>query len=303
MYCAHVAASICYDLPMMKKMGMVALGSLLAGLSYPATSFAQTAAETGALQLSARITPTAARPEPVRQFTFYILSRSYAEVAQEVEAGDVVPPRDKFIDDLKVSPELKEWLKTHEILDLTMPGLDKALTADDVLHVPEFLLAYQQSNRGGVTSGIPKPKYSDAEKTDHPEKYEKQKQEYYAALRKFIRARPETMSGIELELDAVNPQRKWLKIETDHKKHVQHLAPDVAQTKYLVAKADTDLDGRAGISRLPAGNYWISSLNFDADAGDTRVRWDVPVSIEAGQTTRIELTNLNATDARAASAP
>jgi hypothetical protein len=111
------------------------------------------------------------------------------------------------------------------------------------------------------------------------------------------------MSGIELELDAVNPQRKWLKIETDHKKHVQHLAPDVAQTKYLVAKADTDLDGRAGISRLPAGNYWISSLNFDADAGDTRVRWDVPVSIEAGQTTRIELTNLNATDARAASAP
>ena len=99
---------------------------------------------------------------------------------QEVEAGDAIPSRDKFIDDLKVSPELKEWLKAHEILDLTMPGLDKALTADDVLHVPEFLLAYQRSNSGGVTNGIPKPKYKDADKTDHPEKYEKQKEEYYS---------------------------------------------------------------------------------------------------------------------------
>jgi hypothetical protein len=169
--------------------------------------------------------------------------------------------------------------------------------------VPEFLLAYQRSNSGGVTNGIPKPKYKDADKTDHPEKYEKQKEEYYSALRKFIRLHPETMSGMELEMDAVNPQRKWAKIESDHKKNVQHLAPDVAQTKYLVAKADTDLDGRAGISGLPPGSYWVSSLNLDANAGDTRVRWDVPVAIQPGQTTRVELNNLNATDTRAASAP
>lgn len=298
----HAAASICYDLRM-ARMSMGALAVLLGASCFTSRALAQTSTESGTLQFTARITPTAARPEPVRQFTFYILSKSYAAVAQEVEAGDVVPPRDQFIDDLKVSPELKEWLKAHEILDLTMPGLDKALTADDVLHVPEFLLAYQRSNSGGVTSGIPKPKYNDADKTDHPEKYEKQKQEYYAALRKFIRSRPETMSGMELELDAVNPQRKWAKIESEHKKHVQHLAPDVAQTKYLVAKADTDLEGRAGVSGLPPGSYWVSSLNLDADAGDTRVRWDVPVAIQAGQTTRVELTNLNATDARAASAP
>jgi hypothetical protein len=280
----------------------VLLGSLFGSL-ISASSFAQMVAGTGGLQLTAKITPTAARPEPVRQFTFYILSKSYADVAQEVEAGDVIPSRDEFIDDLKVSPELKEWLKAHEILDLTMPGLDKALTADDVLHVPEFLLAYQRSNSGGVTNGIPKPKYKDADKTDHPEKYEKQKEEYYSALRKFIRLHPETMSGMELEMDAVNPQRKWAKIESDHKKRVQHLAPDVAQTKYLVAKADTDLDGRAGVSGLPPGSYWVSSLNLDANAGDTRVRWDVPVAIQPGQTTRVELNNLNATDARAASAP
>jgi hypothetical protein len=287
---------------MMKKR-MATLAVLLGSLFLSASSLAQTASGTGGLQLTAKVTPTAARPEPVRQFTFYILSKSYADVSHEVEAGDAIPSRDKFIDDLKVSPELKEWLKAHEILDLTMPGLDKALTADDVLHVPEFLLAYQRSNSGGVTSGIPKPKYKDADKTDHPEKYEKQKEEYYNALRKFIRMHPETMSGMELEMDAANPQRTWAKIESEHKKHVQHLAPDVAQTKYLVAKADTDLDGRAGVSGLPPGSYWVSSLNLDANAGDTRVRWDVPVAIQPGQTTRVELNNLNATDARGASAP
>jgi hypothetical protein len=287
----------------MMKTRMAALAVLLGSLLLSASSFSQRTNDTGGLQLTARITPTAARPEPVRQFTFYILSKSYADVSHEVEAGDVIPSREKFIESLKVSPELKEWLKAHEILDLTMPGLDKALTADDVLHVPEFLLAYQRSNSGGVTSGIPKPKYKDADKTDHPEKYEKQKEEYYNALRKFIRLHPETMSGMELEMDAVNPQRKWAKIESEHKKHVQHLAPDVAQTKYLVAKADTDLDGRAGVSGLPPGSYWVSSLNLDANAGDTRVRWDVPVAIQPGQTTRVELNNLNATDARGPSAP
>jgi hypothetical protein len=289
---------------MMKtRMAMLAVLIGLGSLVMSASSLAQTASGTGGLQLTAKVTPTAARPEPVRQFTFYILSKSYADVAQEVEAGDAIPSRDKFIDDLKVSPELKDWLKAHEILDLTMPGLDKALTADDVLHVPEFLLAYQRSNSGGVTNGIPKPKYKDTDKTDHPEKYEKQKEEYYSGLRKFIRLHPETMSGMELEMDAVNPQRKWAKIVSEHKKHVQHLAPDVAQTKYLVAKADTDLDGRAGVSGLPPGSYWVSSLNLDADAGDIRVRWDVPVAVQPGQTTRVELNNLNATDARGPSAP
>lgn len=261
---------------------------------------AQTAPTTGALEFSARITPTAARPEPVRQFTFYILTKSYADVSKEVEAGDELISRDQFIDELKVTPELKTWLKGHEILDLTMPGLDKAVTPDDVIHVPEFLLAYQRSNSGGVTNGIPKPKYAEADKTAHPEKYEKMRQDYLNSLKKFIQAHPETENGMELELDGVNPQRKWAKLESDHRKKIQRLAPDVAQTKYLVAKADTDLDGRAKVVGLPAGTYWISSLNLNADAGDARVRWDVPVTIASGQTVHIDLTNLNAMDARAA---
>jgi hypothetical protein len=260
---------------------------------------AQTANTNGTLEITARITPTAARPEPVRQFTFYLLTKSYEEIAKEIEAGAKIPTRAEFIDDLKVSKELKEWLKSHDILDLAVPGLDKQVTADDIVHTPEFLLAYQRSNSGGVTNGLPNPKYNEAEKMEKPERYEKQKQEYLAALKKFIAAHPETVNGIELELDSVNPQNKWAKIQSEHAKRVLRLAPDVAQTKYLAGKGDTDLEGRATLSGLAAGNYWISTLNLDAAAGDTRLRWDVGVTIRPGQAARIELTNLNATDAHA----
>jgi hypothetical protein len=260
---------------------------------------AQTANTNGTLEIAARITPTSARPEPVRQFTFYLLTKSYGEIAKEIDEAEKLPTREQFIDDLKVSKELKEWLKARDILDLTMPGMDKAVTPEDIIHTPEFLLAYQRSNSGGVTTGIPKPKYTEAEKTEKPERYEKQKQEYLASLRKFIIAHPETVRGIELELDAVNPQKKWVRIQSEHAKRVLRLAPDVAQTKYLAAKADTDLDGRAAFSGLAPGNYWISTLNLDAAAGDTRLRWDAEVTIRPGHATRIELTNLNATDAHA----
>jgi hypothetical protein len=256
----------------------------------------------GSLDFAARITPTAARPEPVRQFTFYVLTKSYAEVVKEVEAENVVQSREKFIEGLKLSPELKEWLKAHDVFDLTIPGLDRLVTPDDIIHVPEFLLAYQRSNSGGVTSGIPKPKYADADKTANPDRYNKQLQEYYVALKKFIQTNPATVNGIELELVGVNPQPQWSQIQADHRRRVQRLAPEFAQTKYLAAKADTDLDGRASVSGLAPGEYWVSTLNLDANAGDTRLGWDVPVAIRTGQTTRIELTNLNALESHA-SAP
>ena len=276
--------------------------AIFAGLaSLGHTARAQTSA--GMLDITARITPTAARPEPVRQFTLYILTKSYADIAKEVEAGDVLQGRDEFIENLKVSKELKEWLKSHETLDLTIPELDKMLKADDIIHTPEFLAAYQRSNGGGVTNGLPRPKYKDADKTDHPEKYEKEQQDYFLALKKFIEKNPGTISGVELELDGVNPQRKWALLQSNHKKRIQKLAPEVAQTKYLAAKVDTDLDGHASIRIVAPGKYWISSLSFDANAGDARVRWDVPITIEAGQTFRIELTNLNSTDTLAALTP
>src|SRR5216684_3801688 len=280
----------------MRKAAVFIVGVALCALSFVSGARAQ--GNFGALEIAARITPTGARPEPVRQFTFYILTKSYSDIVKEVEEKDPVPRRDQFIDGLKVSPELRKWLKNHDTLDLMEPGLDKLLTPEDITNVPEFLLAYQRTNSGGVTNGLPKPKYSDADKTEHPEKYEKLKQEYLVSLKKFIRSRPETISGVELELEGVNPQRKWAALQNDRRKRVQRVAPDVAQLKFLAAKADTDLEGRASLSGVAPGDYWISSLNLDADAGDMRVRWDVPVRIERGKTMRVELSNLNSIDAR-----
>ena len=156
---------------------------------------------TGAIDLYAGITPTAARPEPVRQFAFFVLTRSYASVVKEVEGQDVLPSRDQFIDALKASPELKTWLKAHGVLDLTSTDLDKTLSTDDIMNVPEFFAAYQRSNSGGVTKGIPLPKYRDSDKEANPERYQKQKEEFLAATRKFIETHPSTVQGIELEHD------------------------------------------------------------------------------------------------------
>lgn len=253
-------------------------------------------AAAGALEFTARITPTAARPEPVRQFTFYILTKSYTDIVKEAEEKDPVPARDEFIDSLKVSPELRTWLKAHDTLDLTAPDMDKRLSPDDLLHVPEFLLAYQRSNSGGVTSGFPKPKFTDLDRAQNPEKYDKLREEYLAALMKFLRKHPESMTGIELELDGISPQRKWDALQNARNKRVLRVAPELAQVKFLARRADTDLEGHASISGLPPGDYWISTLNIEANAGDMHVRWDVPVKIEAGQTARVELSNLNTTE-------
>ena len=270
------------------------LSSLAACALLPLRAGAQ--AQTGTLEFTAYVSPTAAKPEPVRDFTFYVLTKSYTEIKKEIAESSGAPTREKFIEDLKLSPELKAWLQHHEVMDLTLPGLDKLVTPDDVLHVPEFLLAYQRSNSGGVTHGIPKPKYRDTDKKDHPEKYEKDRQDYLSSLKKFIQAHPESEAGMELEMDGINPARKWAEAQHEYQRKVRQQAPAQAQTKYLATKVDTDLQGHASLSRLPTGTYWVSSLDLEAGAGDSRLRWDVPVTIEAGKTARLELNNLNAAE-------
>ena len=253
---------------------------------------------TGSIHLSARITPTGARPEPVRQFTFYVLTKSYADIAKEVDAQDPPPTREQFIEQLKCSPELRAWLKDHEVMDLTLPDMDEVLTPEDIMKVPEFYSAYLRSNSGGVTAGFPRPKYRESDKESNPDRYEKQKEEFHAAVKKFIDTHPASLQGVEMELNGVNPKTSWDRVQVDHRRRVAQLAPDTAQVKYLAAKAETDLEGRAVISGLPAGNYWVSSLGMDAASGDRRLLWDVPLKVQAGQTTNVDLSNLNATDYR-----
>src|SRR6266568_1607176 len=143
---------------------------------------AQSASATGAIEFDARVTPTAARPEPVRLFTFYLLSKSYAEIADEAEAADAMPARG------------------------------------------------------------------------------------------------------------------WNQLAAAHRNRMARQAPEIAQTRYLVAKTDTDLNGHGSLLNVPPGMYWLSTLNLNAAAADLRLRWNVEVTVQPGRTTRIELTNLNGTE-------
>ena len=258
---------------------------------------------TGAIALSARVTPTGSRPEPVREFTFYVLTKSYVDIMKEVESQDVLPTLEEFVEKWPCSPELKKWMKAHNTVDLNSTDVDKLITADDIMKIPEFFSAYERSNSGGVTKGLPQPKFREAEKQSNPARYQKEKDEWLAATRKFIESNSYTIQGIELELTAVNPKPVWDKLQNDRRRKVAQLAPDTAQVKYLAAKVETDLDGRAVVTGLPPGTYWVSSLGLDAASGDRRLVWDVQAKVTAGQTTHLELSNLNAYDPRSSSAP
>ncbi|MGB2634200.1 MAG: carboxypeptidase-like regulatory domain-containing protein [Candidatus Acidiferrum sp.] len=268
--------------------------ALAAFIYSPAFLAAQTS--TGALDLTAQVAPTGAQDEPVRQFNLYILTRSYADVIQEVSGQNILPTREEFIDKLTVSPELKAWLKAHKTLDLTTTDLDKSLTTDDIMKIPEFFAAYERSNSGGVTKGFPLPKYRESDKTANPEKYAKQKEEFLSDTKKFIETHPASVQGIELELTSVNPKVAWDNLHVRHAASLAQAAPDAAQVKYLAAKVQTDLDGHAFISGLPPGNYWVSSLGVEAISGDRRLKWDVPITIQASKTLRLSLSNLNASN-------
>jgi hypothetical protein len=77
---------------------------------------------------------------------------------------------------------------------------------------------------------------------------------------------------------------------------IHRRALDLAQSKYLVARADTDLQGQGYLRGLPPGNYWLSTLDVSASVGDARPRWDTPITVAPGQQVHIILSNINAVE-------
>ncbi len=120
--------------------------------------FATRAPASGTLEFSARVTPADGRGEPARQMSFYLLSKSLADIRSEVESNDPPPDMDHFIDTLELSKELKTWLKKHRTLDLTGKDFTKHLTADEVMTVPEFLEAYKNINGASLNASVPLPR-------------------------------------------------------------------------------------------------------------------------------------------------
>jgi hypothetical protein len=100
---------------------------------------------------------------------------------------------------------------------------------------------------------------------------------------------------MDAELTQLDPSLKWFAMVTAQRERVEKRTLNVAQTRYLAAQTDSDLNGQGSMSGIPPGDYWLGTLGDMAQAGDIRESWDVPLTVRANQTTQIELTNLNAT--------
>jgi hypothetical protein len=256
----------------------------------------------GSVVFFAQIRPSGARAEPVREMSFYLLRKSLDAVAKEAERTEPPANMDKFIDNLSVSAQLKAWMKKHHRADLAGPDFTKQLTGEDITNVPEFLDAYTNQNSVALSGRMPTPKYKESDRKKRPAKYQSERKEYLRALRQFVSANPDTLQGLDAALNDKNPSERWKQLRLERQRRIDHATLELAQTRYLAAETDSDLNGRGVLTGLAPGTYWITTLDEPALAGDARLRWNVPVTVRAGATTRIELSNLNALQALDAAA-
>jgi hypothetical protein len=150
-------------------------------------------------------------------------------------------------------------MKEHRTAQLAGPEFTSSLKASDIVNVPEFFDAYMTRNAAFQGVGFPKPKFKEKDRAANPEKYKQQKDEYTAALTKFVGTMPDTVQGIDADLTSVNPYQKWAQVLDEHARRVEKRSLELAQTRYLAAQADTSLDGRGSFLGLHPGNYWIST--------------------------------------------
>jgi hypothetical protein len=248
--------------------------------------------QAGFLEISARVSPTGGHPEPARGITIYLLRKSYEAIQKEADAAEPLPKIDEFIAATELSPLLKAWMVKHQIVEFSGTAFPKAITGEDVWNIPEFKTAYMDRNAGDRTVNLPKSHAREADRQKHPEKYQQDVQDYIAAFKQFVNANPDTLSTMYVALEDKDPGHRWKKILADRNARVHRHALELAQVEYLAGQCDTDLDGRGRINHLAPGDYWLSTLDNEAIAGDARIRWDYPVHISAGRSAA-DLSNVN----------
>ena len=263
------------------------------GITAMADLRAQTPA-TGNIEFQARIQPAGGRPEPVRSLPFYLLRKSLADIRADAEQAEPPSDLDGFIESLTVSGELKAWMRKFHTVALAGTEFTKRLTADDITGVPEFLEAYMKHNSASLNAGVPAPKFKESDRLNNPERYKREHAQYLQAIQRHIAARPETLQAIDAQLGDSNPSQRWAQRQTEQQRKIERRSLVLAQTTYLAAQTDSDLEGRGAIRGLLPGAYWLATLDTPALAGDVRLHWDVPVRIAPGETARIELSNVNA---------
>lgn len=251
----------------------------------------------GSVVFTARLTPSSGVAEPVRGLPFYLLRKSFADIQREAEASQPKPDMDKFIDALTVSKELKACMKKHHTVRITSDEFINNLTADEIRNVPEFWNAYNRLNMANSKFGYPVPKYTDREREKNPAKYQRDVDDYHTRILHYIETYPDSRDGMDSDLVSIDPSARWMNIVESRRSAVRTMALDLAQSRYLAAQTQTDVNGRAQFSNLPAGNYWLTSLNVYAEVGDTRAKWDVPVTVRADAPTELTLANYNSVPA------
>ncbi len=266
-----------------------------------AASGALTQTQTGSVEFIARATPSGGVEEPVRGFPFFLLTKSFEDITKEVEAAYPKSDLDAFIRKLEVSKELKAWMKKNQRVELSGEDFIHKLKPDDIMGVPEFYDAYLQRNSGDQTMNFPKPKYKPTDRLKDPAKYDKLQAEYAEAVRHYIEQAPESIDGIDLELANVDPSAKWNVLEGKRVPEIHRRVLELAQSKYLVARTQTNLEGAGYLRGIPAGIYWLSTLDVAANVGDARPRWDTSLTVRAGEQAHVALSNVNAVTASNAS--
>jgi hypothetical protein len=254
----------------------------------------QVAAQDSTIEFVAKTTPSSGTDEPVRGITFYLLRKSFDDIGKEAAVTYPLVAMDAFIDKLDVSKELKAWMKKNQCVNLAGEDFIKKLKPDDVMNTPEFHKAYVDRMSGDQSVAFPTPKYTPALKKKNPEKYDEEVKQYENAIRAFLVLNPTSTSGIDLALEDVNPGHKWDTIEANSTAELHRHTIELAESKYLAARTETDLEGHGYLHGIAPGTYWLSTLDIVAQAGDVRKKWDVRVTVPPGKTTYVALSNINA---------
>jgi hypothetical protein len=274
--------------------GMKCIARLLIVILAGIPAFAALAsAQEGSIQFVARATPAGGLEEPVRGFPFYLLRKSFEEIGKEVEAAEPEPDQDAFISKLDLSPELKKWMKKNDCISLTGEDFIHKLHPADIMNVPEFYAAYLDRNAGDQSVDFPKPKFKASDRVKNPAKYEKLSAEYKEAIRRYIKQHPQSISEIELNFTEIDPRTKWNDLVGKRTPEIYRRTLDLAQSKYLVARVQTNLEGQGFLHDIPPGVYWLSTLDVTATVGDARLRWDVRITVRPGETKHVVLSNFN----------
>ena len=252
------------------------------------------AAQAGSIEFVAHATPSGGLEEPIRGFPFSLLSKSFEDIGKEAEATSPKPDQDAFIDKLDVSKELKAWMKKNHSVTLSGEEFASKLHSADIMDIPEFFSAYMARNSGDQFINFPKPKYKPTDKVNDPAKYEKLHKEYLDAIRHYIDVNPQSIEGIDVGLADIDPGAKWDAVLSKRVPDIHRQTLLLAQSKYLVAHTQTDLQGQGFFRGIPPGSYWLSTLDVSAEVGDARPRWDVPVRVLPNQTAYIALSDANA---------